>query len=220
METRLHAIVQDPQYIDFEIGGGAIEKEMPPTASTSRDMQSAKSWQDVVAGFGSEDIGAGCEFAHSQEQRSAIDTSHERRRTFPLFSAECRRNLARPRRLAEGATAFSARIMLSSAVPDDHCLTRADQVTFELGERLKRPVIAPFEGVDSNLSSLPQGLQPSRILRLALLDETQSLPQDLARVLIAARPNETLDHLNVVLGQYDVLGRHGQYLRLRSASAS
>jgi hypothetical protein len=75
METRLHAIVQDPQYIDFEIGGGAIEKEMPPTASTSRDMQSAKSWQDVVAGFGPEDIGAGCEFAHSQEQRSAIDTS-------------------------------------------------------------------------------------------------------------------------------------------------
>ena len=29
--------------------------------------------------------------------------------------------------------------MLSSAVPDYHCLTRVDQVTLELGERLKRP---------------------------------------------------------------------------------
>jgi len=82
-------------------------------------------------------------------------------------------------------------------------------VTFELGERLKRPVIAPFEGLDPYLSSLPQCLQSDGVLRLALLDETQSLPQNLARVLIATGPDETLDHLHVVLGQYDILGRHG-----------
>jgi len=82
MATRLHAIVQDPQYLDFEIGGGAIQKEMPPAASASRDKQSAKSRQDVVPDFGPEDIGAGREFAHGQEKRPAISTCASRAEPF------------------------------------------------------------------------------------------------------------------------------------------
>jgi len=82
MATRLHAIVQDPQYLDFQIGGGAIQKEMPPAAFASRDKQSAKSRQDVVPDFGPEDIGAGREFAHGQEKRPAISTCASRAEPF------------------------------------------------------------------------------------------------------------------------------------------
>lgn len=68
--------------------------------------------------------------------------------------------------------------------------------------------ISPFERSYSDIGGIPKGIEPGDPLNMALLNQAQAVPQNFARVLVAAAFDECIDHCRLPVGQDDIARGH------------
>src|SRR5262245_19687203 len=90
----------------------------------------------------------------------------------------------------------------------DDLLRQVIQIGLQLLDIPKFLEVSSIQRADTGASRCPQGPQPARILRLALLHEPQAIAQHFACILVAAGLDEGLKEFLLTLGQYDISCRH------------
>jgi len=68
--------------------------------------------------------------------------------------------------------------------------------------------ISAFDSRDPYIDGVPKGVEPGGVLKVALLNHTEAIAQDLTRVLVAAALNEGIDHGRLSVSQDDIAGGH------------
>jgi hypothetical protein len=70
---KVHSVVEDPHDFDRAVWRCPIHQEVTSAATRSRNVERAKTYDDLIPGFGANDIGAVGEFANRQNERVPID---------------------------------------------------------------------------------------------------------------------------------------------------
>ena len=73
MPRQIHSLVQNAQYLDHLVRGGAVDEEMRRAASVAGDMERSHLGAEVFASMASGRIGTGGESGDGFEQRGLID---------------------------------------------------------------------------------------------------------------------------------------------------
>jgi hypothetical protein len=71
---KIHSVVQDPYNFDRCFGGHPVHQEVTSAPTLSRHMDCAKTWHDLISGFGTRNIGTPGKFANRLNERTLIDT--------------------------------------------------------------------------------------------------------------------------------------------------
>ena len=71
---KVHSVVQDSYDFDRCFWGHPVHQEVTSAPTVSRNVDRAKTWHDLISGFGARNIGTFGKFANRLNERILIDT--------------------------------------------------------------------------------------------------------------------------------------------------
>src|ERR1700674_4017260 len=211
MAPQVHPVVQDATDLNDPTLNDPVNQEVTSAAAVPGSVERADARHDVVACLRSGDVRTVREFADRLKERVPIDPG--------LPRAEI---LCRPfEDVCEIEFCGSAKANAPSPLGHEGSFTRSGndlfgeivQISLEPVDAVKFLELASIQRPEACASRLPQDLQLCGILSLALLDQTQTLAKDLARILVTAGADQSLNDFLLMLRQHDVSGWNRHALR-------
>lgn len=73
MTLKIHSVVQYPNDFDRGFWGYPVHQEVTSAPAVSRNVERAKTWHDLIPGFGAQNFWAVGKFANRLNKRSLVD---------------------------------------------------------------------------------------------------------------------------------------------------
>ncbi len=205
MTRQFHGVVEDSQDFDA-IADRTVHEKVTGTSAVPCNMQGAQAGQDLVARLAAKYIWARLQLANGgKDQRPVVPRLGNA--VPPRFPAKDIDDISL-RLSAELRPPIPGHRLLPFRFLGKRGICRFLDVAGQVVERIEGTGVATLDGRSAGTGRRTQGLQLDGIFRVTLLDEAQPLAQYLARVLIAAGPNQTIDDFLMMLSEHDVSSRH------------